>query len=295
MMTRSLRGHGFAPWLLAMLVASPAALNVAWAEDRPLDQPPAGADAPAKPDEKEPELEGDELKAHKKRVRELVDQLEDSKNRELVRGLIERMGSSATRAERDALMQFAATNKNHEFVSAAFVALAKMRHPKAIAFLCGDDALRNKNFLVAHSAAEALGTSRNPAAAASILVVMRDRRTKIEVVGACTLAAAKCGPTDEHVIYAVMEYSRHRKDTIRSNALEAVGHLGSDEAVARLTEAIVEDKLARARAAAATGLGWTYRREVIPTLEKAIREDSSLHVQTAASDAIKVITDGKKH
>ena len=237
----------------------------------------------------EVELTGKALKEHKKQVKALVKVLNKEKNRESVRMKIGRMGTSGTRVERDALMLFATGNKNHAFVSHAFDALSAVGDRKSIDFLCGKQALRHKSFLIAHSAAEMLGNAKDARAAPHLLDVMLNKRTKIEVVSACALAAAKCAPKDDRVIETLFKQSRHRKDTIRSNTLEALGYLESDEAVARLTEAINEDKLARARAAACTGLGWTHRTDVIPTLEQVLRKDNSLQVKDAASRAIQMI------
>ena len=252
-------------------------------------------DAPATEGE-EPELTGKALKEHKKKVKALVKELHKTKNREGVRLRIERMGASGTRLERDALMLFATNNKNHEFVKHAFDALAVIGDRKSVDFLCGKNALRHKAFLIAQSGAIALGNAKDPRAASHILDVMLHKRTKIEVVSSCAIAAAKCAPNDERVIEALFKQSHHRKDTIRSNTLEALGYLASDDAVKRLQEALTEDKLARARAAAATGLGWTYRPDAIPILEASIasKKENSMHVRQAASAAIQVIRKGKR-
>ena len=261
--------------------------------------PAAGADekgATPTPPPTEPELTGDALKEHKKAVKALVTQLHKTKNRASVAGKIERMGASGTRVERDALMKFATKNKNHEFVKHSFDALSDIGDKPSIDFLCGKEAVRHKSFLIAHSAAVALGGAKDPRAAPHLLDVMLHKRTKIEVVSECAIAAAKCAPKDERVIETLFKQSRHKKDTIRSNTLEALGHLGSDDALTRLAEALEKDKLARARQQAATGLGWTYRQDAIPILEACIasKKERSQQVKMAASDAIKVIRKGKR-
>ena len=116
---------------------------------------------------------------------------------------------------------------------------------------------------------------------------MTSKRTKIKVVGAAAIALGKCGGNGADSVAALFEYSRHRKDTIRAYAVEALGYLATDAAIERLTEALQEDDNARVRAAAATGMGWTRRGETVPLLEKALAEDNSHQVRDAVLEAIK--------
>ncbi len=252
-----------------------------------------GESSKKKADEKpEPELKGDALKAHKREVKVLVKDLHKTKSRVEVERKIRRMGTSGKRAERDALIKFATKNKNHEYVKHAFDALAEIGNLAAVQFLCGKDALKHKAFLIAHSAAQALGRTKSWDAAIPLLDVMTSKRTKAEVVSECALAVAKCAPTRKAVIKTLMKYSRHKKDSIRSASLEAIGYLNTDDAVERLKDALFSDKLARARAAAARGLGHTKRKAVIEDLEQSLQSETSQHVKEAASNAIQSIQGG---
>ncbi len=257
-----------------------------------LAPPRARADDQAAASDEEPELKGEEKKAHDKRVKEILARLEAEKNQEVVTGMLEDLGAEASRASRDALMEFATGNKNQEYVSKAFQALSKIGGKKSIEFLCGKDALRSKNFLVAQSAAQALAKTKDDRATAPLLDVMTNARTKIEVVGACALALAQSAPTDPRVVDVLFQYADHRKDTIRSYTLEALGYLATDEAIARLDDALRNDKNGRARAAAATGMKHSKRADTIPLLEKAIEDETALQVKTACQDAITSLRGG---
>jgi HEAT repeat protein len=257
----------------------------------------AGADEPAEapvatPLEDEPELEGEEKRRHEREVKALVKELQDEPNGSLVLSRIERLAAEPTRVVRDALIAFARGNKNQEQISKSFLSLAKVGGKVAIEFLCGNDALRARDFLVAQSAANALAEAKDDRATGPLLDVMTDRRTKIEVVGACAIALGKSAPADERVVEALFEYASHRKDTIRSYALEALGFLATDEALARLVEALATDANTRARASAATGMKNSGRAECIPHLERALAEDKALTVKDACSEALRVLRGG---
>lgn len=249
----------------------------------------AEEETPTPVEEEEPVLEGEAKKAHLKEVKRLVKQLKDGKNREFVARRIELMGTEGTRASRDALMQFATRNKNQQYVDHSLRALAGIGGKKSIEFLCGKNALRSKHFLVQHSAAEALASARDERAVGPLLDVMTSKRTKIKVVGACALALGQSAGTDERVVDVLFKYSRHRKDTIRSYAVEALGYLATDEAVARLTEVLEGDKNTRVREYAAMGFGHTRRSDVIPLLKKALSEETAFTVRDACMRAIRML------
>ena len=276
---------------LALVLALLALPSIAEEED---PAPPAeGAEESEEAEEAEdPVLEGEAKREHEKRVKALLKWLRSEKNQEVVRNRITELGARGTRIDRDALIAYVPRNKNHGFVSAAFSALADMGGKTVREFLVGKHALRSRNFLVAHSAAEALGWMEDKRAAKDLLEVMINKRSKIKVVGACAIALARCGGDDEEAVKALFKYSRHRKDTIRAYAVESLGYLATDAAVARLTEALQEDKLARVRAAGATGLGQTKRADALPALEKALAEDNSLQVREAAAYAARAIRRG---
>ena len=254
------------------------------AEEETTSAPPA--------EEKDPVLEGEAKKAHAKEVKALLKWLEEEKNREVVELRILQLGARKTRAARDALIRFVPGNKNHEYVTHAFLALAEMGGKTVREFLVSKHALRSRDFLVAHSAAEALAKARDNRATPDLLEVMTSKRTKIKVVGACAIALGKCGGDDAEAVETLLEYSHHRKDTIRAYAVEALGFLGTDAAMERLTEALQKDDNARIRGAAATGMGWTRRADALPLLEKALAEDNAHQVRDAVLKAITVIQSG---
>jgi hypothetical protein len=270
----------------------------------PATAPPAGAPAqtatpapgtPATaplPDE-DTDLVGEAKTKHEAEVQRLWKGLETEKNNELVRARIEQYGVTRTRAGRDALMKYATGNKNHEFAGLAFKALGKIGGKKTISFLAGQNGLRAPDFLLQQAAAEALAETKDARAAAQLLDVLSDKATKIEVVGACAIAAAKAAPTDERVVETLFGLAEHKKDTIRANVMEGLGYLASDRAVERLTKALQTDKNTRVRESAAKGFGNSLRHDVISVLEKVASEDKAFTVKSAALEAIRKIQGGK--
>jgi HEAT repeat protein len=234
----------------------------------------------------EPPLTGEAKEKHEKEVKAILANLHGEKNREIVAGSIQRLGAAPSRAGRDALMAFATGNKNQEFVDKAFDALAQIADKPAVEFLCGKHALKSGNFLVQHSACEALQTAKSPLAVGPLLDVLTAKGTKIEIMGAAAIAAAKSGPTDERVNEMLLKLASDRKDTIRSNAIEAIGFLGTDVALARLKEALTSDKNARVRGSAATGIQNSGRRDLIPVLEKALAAETAFQAKDRIQQAI---------
>jgi HEAT repeat protein len=263
-------------------------LGVGRATARAGDAPPAPA-APAAsptPTGEEPELTGEAKDKYAKELKAHLDALRGEKNLEIVRGSIQRIGSSGTRAGRDALMVFATGNKNQEFVSESFKALAKIKDKKSIEFLCGKNALRSGDFLVQQAAADALGEARSPLAVGPLLDVLTSPFTKIEVTGSVSRAVARSAPKDERVVETLFKLADGVKDTIRANALEALGYLGTDKAMDKLKDALVNDKNTRVRGAAATGMMNSKRKDMIPALEAALKLDKAMTVRDAIQKAL---------
>ena len=250
------------------------------------------ANAWLKPGPDEPQLKGKAKKRHAKEVKAIYDYLEGKKSPGLLVDRIRDVGSRGTRGARDALIRFAIKRKSKEYVAAAFHGLAKIGGTVAIEFLCGKHALGSGDFLVAESAANALAEAKDPEATTPILAVMTNKRTKIEIVHACALALAQSDPQDSRVIDVIFEYTGHKKDTIRAGAVEALGYLASDEAVAKLTEVLRHDKNGRVRGAAATGMGHTGRTELIPVLREAMESENAHQVKTAGLAAIQKLQGG---
>lgn len=233
----------------------------------------------------------EERKAHDKDVKRRLHELLAEKNKVLVIAKMERFGKDGAPAKRDALILYVRRTKNQEHKNTALLALAEIGGKKVCDFLCGKDALKSRDFMVQRSAATALGILKDPRAIDPLLEVMTSKYTKIQVVGGCAKALAQSYPNDEKVVKTLFDYTHHKKDTIRSMSLEALGYLASDAAVERLTEALLKERNTRARGAAATGLGHTLRRDVIPLLEERIGKDNSLTVKDCCSRAIKYILD----
>ncbi len=247
------------------------------------------------PSDHEPaKLKGAAKKRHAKVVKALFRYLDDNKGHGLLVDRIADLGTRKNRAARDALIQFAEKRKSKEYVAAAFFAIAKISGKRSIEFLCGKKGLASGDFLVAQKAAEALGTAKDPRAIGPITSVMTSKGTKIEIVHACAIALAKCGPDDEAVTEVILEYTGHQKDTIRAGAVEALGYLKSERALARLKEFLKHDKNTRVRAHAAWGIGHTMRTELIPLLRDAIKDDKAHTVRTAALEAIREIQGEEK-
>lgn len=252
----------------------------------------AGEADTAAEEPEEPELEGEAKKEHERQVKALVKYLKKEKNQELVRAKLDELGITATRVGRDALMEYAKRNKNHEFTQHAFRSLSKIGGKKAIEFLCSKDALQSRDFLVQHAAAEALGQAKDPRARGPLLDVLGNRRTKSKVISACAIALAQCASDDELTIEALLVYSHHKKDTIRAYTIEALGYLESDQALARLKEALFEDKNTRVREYAARGLGHTKQEIALPYLQEAMEKEKAFTVRQACMNAIRSIRGG---
>ncbi len=235
------------------------------------------------------EMTPEEKKEHQKAVKLVLHKLKTERNKVVVLAHIERLGSEGEKVGRDALIAFVKGNKNQQQLDGAFRALAKIGGKVSVEFLCGKLALNSRNFLVQHSAAVALGSAGDPRAVGPLLAVMTKKTTKIFVIGACAGALAQSYPDDEGAVKALFKLTHHRKDMIRSYALSAIGHLGTDEAVERLKEALFKDSNSGAKTYAATGLGNTGRRDVIPILKEAMAKSNSLQVKTACSAAINII------
>ena len=240
----------------------------------------------------EPELTGEAKAKHDADVKAILADLRSEKNLEIVRGKIQRLGAEGRRAGRDALIVYATGNKNQEFAAETFRALAKVGGKVAVEFLCGKVGLRSADFLVAQSAADALATAKNPLAVAPLLDVMTAAATKAEVVGSCAKAVAQTAPADEKVAEALFALGGHRKDTIRSYALEAIGYLGTDRAMKRLETALFEDKNGRARQSAAVGMQNSGRRDMIPVLERRLKDETAFQVKDAVQTAIRKLSGG---
>jgi len=272
-------------WIFATAIALLAAAGVAAADGVP-GAPPPPASKPPPPPVEEVELTGDAKEAHEKKVKAIVEAMNAENNLEMLRGTTERLGAEKKREGRDALMRFTVGNKNQERITLAYEALGKIGDRKSVEFLCGKTALRSGDFLVQQTAAEVLGKIKSPLAIGPLLDVLTAPSTKIEVMGSAARAAAQSGPRDERVVETIFKLCDTGKDTIRANALEAVGYLGSDKALDRLKDALVHDKNTRCRGAAARGMKNSGRKELIPVLEAAVPAERALTVKDEIARAI---------
>ena len=254
---------------------------------------PAPPPAPAKPaaaaktlPDDEPDLVGDAKDQHDRSVKAILESLKGEKNQEIVRGTMKRLGAAPTRAGRDALMLYAAGNKNQEWVSLAFTELGNIGGKKSIEFLCGKSALRSGEFLIQQSAADVLGKVKSPHAVAPMLDVLTAPGTKIELVSSLARAVAQTAPKDDRVIETIFKLADAVKDTIRANALEALGYLKTDRAVEKLKDSLAHEKNTRCRGAAARGMKNTGRKDLIPVLEAAVAGEKALPVIDEINDAL---------
>jgi len=242
-----------------------------------------------KPDPKraeDPTLEGEAKVSHEKAVKQILKFLKGEKNREVVRAQIEALGKSGKREERDALIEFSRGNPNQEFVDCAFRALSRIGGTTVVRHLTGKDGLLGGEYLIQVSAAQALEEMKDDRAIPALLTTVDGKTTKIEVQGACLQALATCGKTDSRATDALFRYASHKHDTVRANALEAIGRLGTDAAYQLLAERLTTEKNTRCRGSAATGLGRTGRKEAIPLLRKALAEDDAVTVRECAKRAL---------
>jgi len=247
----------------------------------------AAAEDPApSPFGDEPEFVGEEKKKYDADLKRHLERLRKEKNQEVVEQYVEQLGASPTRAGRDALIRFARGNKNHAHVRKAFHALAKGGNAKAIEFLCGKDGVGSQDFMVQRSAVEALGEAKSVLAVNPLLDLLEDPATKIEVQGAIAITLAKTAPTNERVVAELFRLADENRDTIRANAMEAIGYFASKRAFDRLVDALENDENTRVRGAAATGLGHTKWKEAVEPLRRAASGDKSKTVTQAAMRAL---------
>jgi HEAT repeat protein len=280
-----MRGRSIVVALFAGLLGGGPAAS-APGDPPPVAPPAAPPAAPAPVPAEEPELVGEAKERHEAEVKDILKELTKEKNREAVRMRIETLGAGKSRAARDALILFAEKSGNQEFTKHAFTALGKIGGKKVVEFLCGKDALRSGDFLVQQAAADALGEVRNPLAAGPLLEVLTAKGTKIEVMGSVARAAARSAPKDDRVVETLFRLVEHKKDTIRANAMEALGYLASDAAMNRLAEALQKDDNSRVRGAAAAGIGHSARKDMIPVLSGAMAAENALNVKSEIQKAI---------
>lgn len=258
----------------------------------PLLAPPARADeqkaAPAAPPP-EPEMTPEEQAKYDVELKSHLKRLRAEKNKEMVQASIEQLGGVGTRAARDALMQFATGNKNQEYLSYVFKALAKIGGAPSIRFICGPVGVRSPDFLVQQTAVQALADAKDERAVAPLLEAIVDPRVKIEVQGAIALTLAKTSPGNPEVIATVNRLADDKRDTIRANAIEALGYLFTPESFDRLLLTLKEDKNTRVRGAAAAGLGHTKSPKAVFALQTAAESDKSFTVKDLAMKALKEI------
>ena len=261
-------------FLTAALVATFALLTA-------LSAPIAVADDEPDP-RADPVLTPEQQEEHDAEVAKHLDVLLNEKNKEMVERQISALGTNGSRAARDALIEYSKAQKNHEYVSHAYAALARIGGTTVIEHLLSEHGLGANDFMKQRYAAEALGNTKDARGIEPVLELLNDKKTKIEVEGACCIALAKMGAEDERCIDAVMRNSAHKHDTVRANAAEALGYLGSTDALQRLVYLMEKDKNTRVRGAAATGLGILKNPEAIPALQKAAEGDKSLTVKDRA-------------
>jgi HEAT repeat protein len=275
------RARSAARWA-AILLAALAGAQAVRAQDAP-------APSPAATEAAEPPLEGDAKKKHAEDLVRHRKLLRSAKDQLTMEQAIRELGALGTRAARDALIEYATTVKSQQYVEKSFDAIATIGDRVSIAFLCGKAAIRSPDFLRQTFAAEALGRAKNRRAVPALLDVMDDVSVKIEVQGAICLALAKTAPDDKDVQARLFKAADDKRDTIRANAVEALGYVNTEEAWRHLLSTLAGEKNTRVRAAAATGLGWTKRSEAERALRKAVDEDKSLTVRDAAVRALQEI------
>lgn len=280
--------------LIAAHVVCGPAVGVAVAQDKP-PAPAAPPRAPAKvTDPKllpDPPLSAEAQKKHDEEVKALVKQLRAEKNKEMVELQIGNLGKAASRAARDALIEYCRGNKNQEYLDHAFKALARIGGTTVLEYLTGKEALRCDDFLTNVSAATALGESKDARAIPHLIEIVQGKSPKIEVQGACLIALGKCGGTkSKEAADAILPFCSAKQDTVRANALEAYGYTGSKDAVGLLAEHLATEKNTRCRGAAATGLGWTKQKDAIPPLQAAANGDDAQTVRECAMNALKELS-----
>lgn len=275
-------------WAVALALASAFLLAGGRPRDARADEPKATPPPVAAPPV-EPEMTPEEKAKYDAELAGHLKRLRAEKNKEMVQGTIDQLGSVGTRAARDALMKFATGNKNQEYLSYAFKALAKIGGASSIAFLCGPAGVRSADFLVQQSAVQALADAKDERAVEPLLEAVADPRVKIEVQGAIALTLAKTSPGNPKVVAMVNHLADDKRDTIRANAIEALGYLFTPESFDRLLRTLQEDKNTRVRGAAAAGLGHTKSPKAVFALQTAADGDKSFTVKDLAMRALKEI------
>ena len=269
-------GRSIARLLLALgvVVGSGAARSVA---DEP--KPAGGQDEPALEGEAKAKYEADTDRFRKRYA--------TIKTRDGIQQFLNELEADGSRAARDFLMQYAKTVKSAEYRVQAFGALTKIGGAKVNAFLCGKDGIKSGDSLVQQEALDALGKGADKGAVQPMIDLLGDASLKIEVVGALCIALGKLSPSDPNVETALLKAASDRRDTIRANAVEALGYVASEKAMKLLLETLKSEKNARVRAGAATGLGHAGKQEAIPALEDAAANDKAEQVKAAAIKSLR--------
>ena len=244
------------------------------------DAKPAGG--AAAPPAEEPALEGEAKAKYDADMERFAKRMKSIKNREPLLQFLSELEADKSRAARDYLMQYGRVVKSDEYRKRAFQALAKIGGPKAVAFLCGKDGIKSGDFLVQQDAVEALALGLDKHSVEPMLALLLDPLLKIEIIGSICIALGKIAPKNPKVEEALFREAEEKRDTIRANAVEALGYVGSEKAYQHLVETLRSEKNTRVRAAAATGLGYTKRHDAIPALKAAADGDKSLSVKDAA-------------
>ncbi len=148
----------------------------------------------------------------------------------------------------------------------AIEALGNFKSPRSITKLI--EALSDSNASVRSAAVKALGETQSPAAVTPLLVLLRDESGALKSQAAAALA--RLGPV---ALPSLVSSLKDNRPSIRQLAAEALGDIGSKEAVAPLIELISTDQ-SGARPEAIEALGKIGDPKAIAPILSAMRSGS---------------------
>lgn len=277
-----------------MLVASCAilwALRAAapWAEEP--------ASSPALPQVEGPEapLDGELKRQYDADMIAYAKEFRSAREPGAVETVMRRLAALPGRAGRDAVIRHVRGAKDPQLMNLAVNLLAKRSDGVSLRFVCGPDGLgRMAGHEMDQWARNAIDSARNPAVVPYLLEVAADRRSKAIVIGVAVRLAAGLAPKDPRVGEAAFRVARDRRPEARYPALEALGHVGTPEAVAFLLEAAEKDSDWYARGSAYTGLANAKRFDLLPRLRALLAKEGSHAVRTEGGEAIKKLEELEK-
>jgi HEAT repeat protein len=172
-------------------------------------------------------------------------------------------------------------NPNGNVQEAAVSILKDLADPSTVEPMI--ECLRSRNWILRMHAAQALGTLGDERAIVPLVPLLMDPVKAVRVD--TTDALARIGPASLDTLLGAL---RHNEWILRLHACEALGKIGAEQAVAPLSQVVVEDKDAAVRQDAAKALGALGNAKALDTLLAVLHD---LDVRPFAVEALGKLQD----